>query len=143
MFVKRFLLLAIVLVAASAEGGSKQSKQNKNGAIRVIKTDDDVYALAGRWAAPLLAGWTVNGTVVNPARILGEYAPDGAVTVHSSKGGFATGSQLLATVANTPLTTNALRNTYFQTFLGNKPVCYLAGITFLPLLYRFRGVCAF
>jgi len=132
MFVKRFLLLAIVLVATSAQEVRElaTSKPNKGGTIRVVRTADDVYALAGRWVASLVAGWTANSTVVNTAPILGEYAPDGAVTVHSSKGGFSTGSQLLATMANTPLTTNALRNTYFTTFLVNKPVCCLGEFSF-------------
>lgn len=69
------------------------SKPNQNGEIKVVKTDDDVLALANRWATSLLAGWNNVTDVVNTAPILGEYAPDGAVTVHSSKGGFATGSQ--------------------------------------------------
>jgi len=145
MFVKRFLLLAIVLVATSAQEVRElaTSKPNKGGTIRVVKTADDVYALAGRWVASLVAGWTANSTVVNTAPILGEYAPDGAVTVHSSKGGFSTGSQLLATMTNTPLTTNALRNTYFTTFLVNKPVCCLGEFSFFLFVKIQAHLCDF
>ena len=72
MFVKRFLLLAIVLVATSAQEVREldTSKPNKGGTIRVVKSDDDVYALAGRWVASLMAGWTADSTVVNTAPIL-------------------------------------------------------------------------
>ena len=124
MFVKRAFLLAVLLVGAFAQDARELavSKPNEGGEIKVVKNKDDVLALANRWATSLLAGWNNATDVVNPAAVLAEYAPDGAVTVHSSKGGFATGSQLLATVEATPLNTNALRMAYFNKFLANKPV---------------------
>ena len=123
MFVKRAFLLAVLLVGAFAQDARELavSKPNEGGEIKVVKNEDDVGALAGRWAASLIAGWNTTATP-NTARILGEYAPDGAVTVHSAKGGFDTGSQLLPTVSNVPANTNALRDAYFEKFLLNKPV---------------------
>jgi hypothetical protein len=56
--------------------------------------------------------------------------------MHSNKGGFATGSQLLATVEKVPLTTNAQRNAYFQQFLKNEPVRTCA-------IFPFLGVCQY
>jgi hypothetical protein len=129
MFVKRVIMLTVLLVGAFAQEGirelesqqNKVSNTNKDGDIRVVKTEDDVFALANRWATALVDSWK-GGIKADPI-ILEEYAPDGALTTHfSNKGDFATGSQLLATLEDKPLITNAQRNKYFQFFLKNEPV---------------------
>jgi hypothetical protein len=124
MFVKRAFLLAVLLVGAFAQDTRDLavSKANEKGPIKVVKNEDDVYALASRWAASLKAGWDTEDGELDTSFILGEYAPDGAVTLLTSKGGFDTGSQLLPTVSNIPATTNDLRKAYFEKFLLNEPV---------------------
>ena len=59
MFVKRAFLLAVLLVSAFAQDTRDLavSKANEKGPIKVVKNEDDVYALASRWAASLKAGW--------------------------------------------------------------------------------------
>jgi hypothetical protein len=96
------------------------------GGPRVIKSADDVKKLAERWANALLSGWKdispLTAATAKPANVLAQYAPDGAVSFRSKPGsGLATGSQLLATLEQVPLTTNALRKGYFETFLTKKP----------------------
>jgi hypothetical protein len=93
-----------------------------------------VENLAKRWANALLSGWEDGYTAdkINPSNVLAQYAPDGAVSFRSKSGsGLATGSQLLATLENDPLTTNALRKGYFDSFLLKGPTP-----TFTAIQYR-------
>lgn len=72
MFVKRAILLAVLLVGAFAQDDRELavSKANEKGEIKVVKNADNVDALAKRWSDSLIAGWNTTATV-NTARILG------------------------------------------------------------------------
>jgi hypothetical protein len=111
---------------------------------KVIKSKTDVENLAKRWASALLSGWEDGYTAdkINPANVLAQYAPDGAMSFRSKSGsGLATGSQLLATLENDPLTTNALRKGYFDTFLLKGPTPTLKAIEYRQLSKVGEWVC--
>ena len=111
---------------------------------KVIKTSADVMALAERWKNALVSGWNPpnNESSVDSTAVLAQYAPDYLASFKTkTNSGLGLGSQLLATLDPTPLTTDDLRAGYFQDFLADGPTPFFDPTMIYRKLSKVRG-CA-
>jgi hypothetical protein len=108
----------------------------------VIETSADVKALADRWKNALVSGWNPPNSVssVDSTAVLAQYAPDYLASFKTKpNSGLGLGSQLLATLSPTPLTTDDLRADYFQDFLATGPTPFFNKTMIYRKLSKVRG----